>query len=471
MRQTLFLIMALVSAPLALAETTVEEALTKARTDLADAQKRLGEARAEIAAERPTLGTEFLKVESELRTKRRQARLARMADEDRRQMMRELESNHYQLTQDVSWLAGLLKDHALKIQTQTDPGMPELAVAPESLAGASRDAETLTGRADVLTASVERLAEMMGGSSTPGEAIGPDGKTVKGTFVALGPESWFAAADGSLGGPAIADKSGAPPRVLPGDADAAKVLAGGGEAELALDFTGGKARSLAQATRSNPLDAIRAGGFWIWPILGLAVLALVFGIIKLTRFWGLKDPGEAWVESILERVEDGDLGGADQLAAGIRHPAGEVLRRAISVADRGADVVEEAIYEQLMKVKAWTGSMLPVIAVTAATAPLLGLLGTVSGMIRTFNLITLFGSGDPKPLAGGISEALVTTFFGLVVAIPALILHAFLMRRSQGILQDSERLGLTFVNGLRGDGEKTVPPSQTQRSSNEPTPV
>jgi len=90
-----------------------------------------------------------------------------------------------------------------------------------------------------------------------------------------------------------------------------------------------------------------------------------------------------------------------------------------------------------------------VIAVTAATAPLLGLLGTVSGMIRTFNLITLFGSGDPKPLAGGISEALVTTLFGLVVAIPALILHAFLSRRSQGIVQTTERLGLSFVNSLR----------------------
>jgi len=93
--------------------------------------------------------------------------------------------------------------------------------------------------------------------------------------------------------------------------------------------------------------------------------------------------------------------------------------------------------------------MLPIIAVTAATSPLLGLLGTVSGMIATFNLITLFGSGDPKPLAGGISEALVTTLFGLVVAIPALILHAFLSRRSQGIVQTTERLGLSFVNALR----------------------
>jgi len=113
------------------------------------------------------------------------------------------------------------------------------------------------------------------------------------------------------------------------------------------------------------------------------------------------------------------------------------------------ELVEETLYEKLMGVQQKAGSLLPVIAVTAATAPLLGLLGTVSGMIRTFNLITLFGSGDPKPLAGGISEALVTTLFGLIVAIPALILHAFLARRSQGIVQTTERLGLSFINSLR----------------------
>lgn len=96
-------------------------------------------------------------------------------------------------------------------------------------------------------------------------------------------------------------------------------------------------------------------------------------------------------------------------------------------------------------------SWLPFIAVTAATAPLLGLLGTVSGMIRTFNVITVSGTGDAKPLAGGISEALVTTLFGLVVAIPALIIHALLSRRCQGIAQTTEKLGLTLVNGLRGE--------------------
>ena len=138
-----------------------------------------------------------------------------------------------------------------------------------------------------------------------------------------------------------------------------------------------------------------------------------------------------------------------QIAGERSHPAGAVMVKLVKTSEESPDLVEETLYEQLMGVQAKVSTWLPVIAITAATAPLLGLLGTVSGMISTFNLITLFGSGDPKPLAGGISEALITTLFGLVVAIPALIIHAFLSRRAQGIVQTTERLGLSFVNGLR----------------------
>ena len=85
---------------------------------------------------------------------------------------------------------------------------------------------------------------------------------------------------------------------------------------------------------------------------------------------------------------------------------------------------------------------------TAATAPLLGLLGTVTGIIKTFKLMEVFGAGDPKPLISGISEALITTELGLVLAIPALIAHALLSRRVAGVLARLEKLSIAFVNGL-----------------------
>ena len=72
-------------------------------------------------------------------------------------------------------------------------------------------------------------------------------------------------------------------------------------------------------------------------------------------------------------------------------------------------------------------------ALTAATAPLLGLLGTVTGMIQTFQMITLFGAGDPKMMASGISEALVTTMLGLLTAIPLVLMHAVLFSMARGV--------------------------------------
>ena len=81
-----------------------------------------------------------------------------------------------------------------------------------------------------------------------------------------------------------------------------------------------------------------------------------------------------------------------------------------------------------------------------ALAPLFGLLGTVTGMIKTFKQITLFGTGDAKSLSEGISEALITTELGLVAAIPSLILYAILSRKSKGILSEMERLSSHFIN-------------------------
>ncbi len=437
------LVAALVSvAPAA----SVDEALAEARKDLDEALAELGKAREVIAAEKPELAREFAEVGLELREKRRLARIARMGQEDREAAMRELQRDLAVRERDAAYLAGLLKDHALKIQTVSGPGEPALALDPAMLAREADDpARALDERLAVVGASLDRLEQLFGGSAAPGQASSGSGEVVDGRFVAAGPQAWFRADDGSLSGAAVLEKGRQRPLVLD------EVPAGLFEGETVMagvDVTGGKARALREVGGGFD-DLIRKGGLWVWPILLLAVLALVFGVIKLLRFSRFREPGEAWVNAILSALRAGERDKARSLAGEVAHPAGPVMADLIDRAANPAESVEETLYERLMGVQRQVGSMLPVIAVTAATAPLLGLLGTVSGMIRTFNLITVFGSGDPKPLAGGISEALVTTLFGLVVAIPALILHAFLARRSQGIVQTTEQLGLRFVNGLR----------------------
>ena len=99
--------------------------------------------------------------------------------------------------------------------------------------------------------------------------------------------------------------------------------------------------------------------------------------------------------------------------------------------------------------------------VIAAVAPLLGLLGTVTGMIGTFDVITQFGTGDPKMLSGGISEALVTTQMGLIVAIPMLLLGNLLGARATTLLDQVERGTMRLVNVHDRSRETTPQPLQT----------
>ena len=106
------------------------------------------------------------------------------------------------------------------------------------------------------------------------------------------------------------------------------------------------------------------------------------------------------------------------------------------------------MYEKVLSTRLKIQSMLPFVAMSATCAPLLGLLGTVTGIIRTFKLITVFGSGDAKTLSSGISEALITTEFGLIVAIPSLLLHAFLSRKARGVIDQMEKATVAFINQI-----------------------
>jgi biopolymer transport protein ExbB len=118
-----------------------------------------------------------------------------------------------------------------------------------------------------------------------------------------------------------------------------------------------------------------------------------------------------------------------------KNPLGRILKVYDENADTDTETLElkldEAILREAPNLEKWQGG----IKVLAAVAPLLGLLGTVTGMIATFQAITLFGTGDPKLMAGGISQALVTTVLGLCVAIPLVLLHSWVAGRSRGLIE------------------------------------
>jgi biopolymer transport protein ExbB len=430
------------------AQTQVSKALIETRRDLVTAIAKLEATREKIAAEKPELSAKFHEVEKKLAEKRRLLRIARMGEADRERELRILNRDLATRKQDANYIAGLLKDHALKVETLAKPGSAPLDIEDAALmVEGGLESDKLKDRLVVIDASLGRLEALLGGASQPGEAVDGEGQIHQGVLAAFGPVSYFMAKDGDTGGEVLVTQSGELPRFVNDSSQSIAKLMEGEMVTVPVDPSGGNARAL-ENLRGGPMALIRKGGLWIWPILLLALLSLIFGLMKLAQFSRFREPSDAWVTAILAALRTRDTQKALQIAGERRHPAGEVMVKLVKTSEHSPDLVEETLYEQLMGVQSRVSTMLPVIAITAATAPLLGLLGTVSGMIATFNLITLFGSGDPKPLAGGISEALITTMFGLVVAIPALIVHAFLSRRAQGIVQTTERLGLSLVNGL-----------------------
>jgi biopolymer transport protein ExbB len=312
----------------------------------------------------------------------------------------------------------------------------------------SANSDDLLQKADSLSNGFDQIEALFGGEVTQAKAIGRQGEVLIGSAYNLGPVSWFLSTTGQDAGILTSEYSGGLPSLNYEDTGDVSLLFNGEPVELDVDLTGGKARAIA-AIQSDPLELLKKGGVWLWPILVIALISVFCGIMKFLQLAKIREPDSQWCARILSAVRSGDLDLAKKIAQSCTHPAAEVISTSIGFISAGADVVEEVVYEHLIGVQSHLQKWLPFIAITAATAPLLGLLGTVSGMIRMFNVITITGTGDVKPMAGGISEALVTTLFGLVVAIPALILHTMLSRKSYGVVQNTEKLGLTFVNGLR----------------------
>jgi len=223
----------------------------------------------------------------------------------------------------------------------------------------------------------------------------------------------------------------------------------GESVKVPFDLSAGGA--LRQVSHQATLwEQIQAGGPIVWPILGLAVLAFVIVVYKFVYLHAVHGNTNKIMDRMNELVAAGDWDQAERLLQGRRgSPVGHVLSAGLEMrhADRQTQesVLQEAILNQLPKVERG----MAILAVLAAVAPLLGLLGTVTGMIDTFRVITLYGTGDPKLMSGGISEALVTTMLGLAVAIPIMLLHTFLARRVDHIVGDMEERSVQLCNILQ----------------------
>jgi biopolymer transport protein ExbB len=416
--------------------------------DLKTELNRLADLRAQIAAEKPVLARETNQLAADLTARRRAMRLLEL---DRREQQAELDrlsQRIEELEQESAYIDSLLLDARRQVETALPPGEAEAWINRLSAAD-----QSLTGCIDLVAASIHQLDDSLGLRRFSGEALAPSGELISGTFLQAGPVVWFLSNDRKTGGLTVENRSFLA-ELLPGSSDRNSLsdLAGGRAAAPRFDPTLGSAIALDR-TNETWISHLRKGGLWVGPILLLAVIATCAAVGKAVQLARIRELSPDAVRRILQALKQGRRDEAESELAAMRHPARRLLQRGIELSDCPVDDIEEGMYEKFLETEPPLQRGLAFIAITSATAPLLGLLGTVTGMIYTFRLINVFGTGDARSLASGISEALVTTEMGLVVAIPALILHALLARRVQSIRASMELVSLAFVNGLNPQKE------------------
>lgn len=215
---------------------------------------------------------------------------------------------------------------------------------------------------------------------------------------------------------------------------------------MPMDITGGAA--LRQIMHTNSLiDQIKNGGLLVWPILAIAVLALLMSVERTIFLKRVHDNADRVMGKVNTLALQARWTECDDMVREKKdRPVYNVLKAGLTARGENRETLESILQEAILKELPRLERFLPMLNMLGAVAPLLGLLGTVTGMISTFHVITLYGTGDPRMMSGGISEALVTTMLGLAVAIPIMLAHTFLNRQVDHIVGDMEEKAVALTN-------------------------
>jgi len=304
-------------------------------------------------------------------------------------------------------------------------------------------AEDLTSMFD---AGISQLSEAASVRRDSGEFFLDDGTRVSGQLIHVGRIASYGISEGGAG---------------------ALAPAGEGELKLWNAESGEAARALANGQQVSPLpifiyeslnseveqqagkgvfETISDGGVIGWIIFCLGLLALALVILR-SIFLGRASASTGKImDDISGHIRRGDREAALQVLQERKDATSRVVAAAVRNLDRDREHLEDIVSESILHESGHLNRFGSFIMVIAAVSPLLGLLGTVTGMISTFDVITEFGTGDPKLLSGGISIALVTTELGLIVAIPTLLLGTLLSSWAERIKDNMEKAALRVSN-------------------------
>ena len=199
------------------------------------------------------------------------------------------------------------------------------------------------------------------------------------------------------------------------------------------------------------VEIVRAGGWLMLPIILCSILAIA---IIIERFWTLsaaRITPKYVLAQVWTWIKNNQLDSSKLKELRVSSPLGQILAAGLLSSKYGRAAMIESIEQTAAQVVHEMERYLNTLGTIAAITPLLGLLGTVVGMIQVFNEIMLQGTGNANALAGGISQALITTAAGLTVAIPTFMFHRFFMRKVDSLVLDLEQESIKLVDALHSD--------------------
>jgi len=478
MKINIRIILRFVALPLLVAPTAVaqSDASGKIRGDLETALADLAQTRREHAGLRRKLYGEINELDDHALKLGKELRGLERDEEMRASRARQIKGEIQARKVEMDYVNGVLKQYSQALLARMHPA--ENQRYEEKLETAARRAEAASSSANLAGELAERLAivktglertnTVIGGDRFPGKALRNGSETLEGVFAIFGPAVFFSGADGFEGVATFAQTGTELPTVVAvRDVDAgslAKTI-GNGNGSLPFDSSMGKALEV-EAAHESLVQIAEKGGVVGYAILLLGSLAIGITIFKLIEISRFPVPSRRKINEIIDDLVAGRPEEARRRAGALPGMSGELVRTGVELFHERRRVLEESIFEKIVAIKPRLDRFLPFLGLTAAAAPLMGLLGTVLGIIKTFKAMAIYGTGNAKSFSAGISEALITTAEGLVVAIPVLVLHGLMRSYAKRKFGEVESIGISLLNGTTEIGRsKTrgfVPPDDEE---------
>lgn len=311
--------------------------------------------------------------------------------------------------------------------------------------GEKQDLSLAVQLSSVFSKAKEKLTTLSKVTTESGKFFLPNGEKVDGQIVKVGGIAAYGSSESFSGGlePAGQGFLKAREELSLSDVSATAI---GNLPNLQIFIYEDVSKEVVEAKEQTAIEVVESGGSIAWIIVALGLISLGVVFLRGLRLRSLSRFDAKKLDDFEECLKKGDLKEAQTISVTAAGSMGRLLQSAVSNFKSNAESLEDSLTEVIAAEQVKIERFGTMILVFASVAPLMGLLGTVTGMISTFDIITQFGTGDPKLLSGGISEALVTTELGLIVAIPSLLLGNFLSGWATNLQNQMENFALRVIN-------------------------